>query len=413
MQSDIRCSRFYAEPSKQRADVAMEARAERNQNQNQNPGHSIVIIGAGMIGREHMRVATLLGRAKVYGLFDIHSSSMDKAEEAFRSYSDSPLVRYDSLKAACSDSATDVIFICTPNFTHFEVLRTAITSGKAIFLEKPMATSLADAAEIIEMVSVYREVIQIGMQYRYKAQYTDAFHEVYAKGTLGEVKTISMSEYRPPFLDKVEQWNKFNSNSGGTLVEKCCHYFDLINLMANSRPKSVVASGGQAVNFLNFEQNGVRSDVDDHGFVIVEYENGIRTNFTLNMFCPDLVEELVVCGEKGRLVATESSSFVAGISSKAAIKIEVQAATKTQPNISADITYPSIVEESGHHGATYFEHEALMDQLDGQETDSATPLQGLWAMVVASAAQESISSGTVINIKQFIDDNQLTEKLDL
>jgi len=413
MQSDIRCPRFYAEPSMQRVETAMGERAERNQNQNQNPDHSIVIIGAGMIGREHMRVATLLGRAKVHGLFDIQSSSMDKAEEAFRNYSDSPLVRYNSLEAACFDSETDIIFICTPNFTHYEVLRTAIISGKAIFLEKPIATSLADAAEIIEMVNAYTAVIQIGMQYRYKAQYTDAFHEVYAKGTLGEVKTISMSEYRPPFLDKVEQWNKFNSNSGGTLVEKCCHYFDLINLMANSRPKSVAAIGGQAVNFLNFEQDGVRSDIDDHGFVIIEYENGIRANFTLNMFCPDLVEELIVCGEKGRLVAIESSSFVVGTSSKAAIKIEVQAATKTQPNISADITYPAIIEESGHHGATYFEHEALMDQLNGQESDSATPLQGLWAMVVASAAQESISSGAVINIKQFIDDNQLTKKLAL
>ena len=413
MQSDIRCPRFYAEPSMQRVETAMGERAERNQNQNQNQDHSIVIIGAGMIGREHMRVATLLGRAKVHGLFDIQSSSMDKAEEAFRNYSDSPLVRYNSLEAACFDSETDIIFICTPNFTHYEVLRTAIISGKAIFLEKPIATSLADAAEIIEMVNAYTAVIQIGMQYRYKAQYTDAFHEVYAKGTLGEVKTISMSEYRPPFLDKVEQWNKFNSNSGGTLVEKCCHYFDLINLMANSRPKSVAAIGGQAVNFLNFEQDGVRSDIDDHGFVIIEYENGIRANFTLNMFCPDLVEELIVCGEKGRLVAIESSSFVVGTSSKAAIKIEVQAATKTQPNISADITYPAIIEESGHHGATYFEHEALMDQLNGQESDSATPLQGLWAMVVASAAQESISSGAVINIKQFIDDNQLTKKLAL
>ena len=413
MQSDIRCPRFYAEPSMQRVETAMGERAERNQNQNQNPDHSIVIIGAGMIGREHMRVATLLGRAKVHGLFDIQSSSMDKAEEAFRNYSDSPLVRYNCLEAACFDSETDIIFICTPNFTHYEVLRTAIISGKAIFLEKPIATSLADAAEIIEMVNAYTAVIQIGMQYRYKAQYTDAFHEVYAKGTLGEVKTISMSEYRPPFLDKVEQWNKFNSNSGGTLVEKCCHYFDLINLMANSRPKSVAAIGGQAVNFLNFEQDGVRSDIDDHGFVIIEYENGIRANFTLNMFCPDLVEELIVCGEKGRLVAIESSSFVVGTSSKAAIKIEVQAATKTQPNISADITYPAIIEESGHHGATYFEHEALMDQLNGQESDSATPLQGLWAMVVASAAQESISSGAVINIKQFIDDNQLTKKLAL
>ena len=60
-----------------------------------------------------------------------------------------------------------------------------------------------------------------------------------------------MSEYRPPFLDKVEQWNKFNEFSGGTFVEKCCHYFDLINLLAEGQPE-MFSPAGDKRNFLNF-----------------------------------------------------------------------------------------------------------------------------------------------------------------
>ena len=126
-----------------------------------------------------------------------------------------------------------------------------------------------------------------------------------------------MSEYRPPFLDKVDQWNKFNRNSGGTLVEKCCHYFDLINVVAQSRPRRVYASGGRAVNFLDFEWQGEMSDIDDHAMVIIDYDNDVRASFTLNMFCQELYEELVVVGERGRLVASEQASFQPDTPSKA------------------------------------------------------------------------------------------------
>ena len=163
----------------------------------------------------------------------------------------------------------------------------------------------------------YPAVIQLGMQYRFKAQYVEALQAVAAQSALGEVKTVAMSEYRPPFLDKVDQWNKFNRNSGGTLVEKCCHYFDLINVVAQSRPRRVYASGGRAVNFLDFEWQGEMSDIDDHAMVIIDYDNGVRASFTLNMFCQELYEELVVVGERGRLVASERASFQPDTPSKA------------------------------------------------------------------------------------------------
>ncbi len=121
---------------------------------------------------------------------------------------------------------------------------------------------------------------------------------------------MSLCEYRPPFLAKVDEWNKFAEYSGGTLVEKCCHYFDLLNRIAGSLPARVFASGGRAVNFLDFERQGRRSDIDDHSMVIVEYENGIRGQFTLNMFSQELYEELIVGGERGLLRTSEHASLI-------------------------------------------------------------------------------------------------------
>lgn len=374
----------------------------------EEPRFCLVIIGTGTMGQEHMRVAALLGRARIHGIYDTQSLSMDTAEANFLSLQSQPLVRYNDLSSACNDPAADALLICTPNHTHFDVLRTAMQSNKPIFLEKPMATELQDAAEIVRANEAYESFIQIGLQYRYKPQYLEAFREALDNRALGQIKTVSVSEYRPPFLDKVDQWNKFARLSGGTLVEKCCHYFDLINLLAEARPQRVYASGGQAVNFVDFERNGVKSDIDDHAFVAIDYANGVRASFTLNMFCPDFAEELIVVGDAGRLKAEEYHDIHRSGSGNASLTIKLgeNGLSKT-----SDLTYPRAIEQSGHHGSTYFEHIALMDRLEGKEVDSATPRQGMWAMVVASAAQQSLALGRPIDVDRFILDHDLASLL--
>jgi myo-inositol 2-dehydrogenase/D-chiro-inositol 1-dehydrogenase len=373
------------------------------------PTHALAIIGTGTIGQEHMYVATLLGRARVHGIYDSQVQSMDSAEKNFKDYSDQSLIRYADLASACSDPEVDALMICTPNYTHADVLKVAMQSGKPIFLEKPMATTLVDADAIVKANDAYPSFIQIGLQYRYKAQYIEAFHEVQQRTSVGVVKTISMSEYRPPFLDKVGQWNKFNQYSGGTLVEKCCHYFDLINLLADAMPVRVYASGGQAVNFLDFQKDGVPADIDDHAFVIIDYANGVRANFTLNMFCHDFTEELVITGDRGRLVANELFNVHQQQPSKATIALEKG---EWGASKQTDVTYAREIEKSGHHGATYYEHVAFVDQLDGKACESATPVQGLWSMIVASAAQHSIKTQQAVDIRAFMLDNNLADYFD-
>lgn len=395
--------RFFDETAAARA-----RRVSATQLPHSQSRYNLLVVGTGMMGREHMRVASLLGRARVHGIFDTHAGSIEQALSEFAAYADHVPVVYEDLESACQDDRIDAILICSPNYTHFDVLTVAARSGKPLFVEKPMATRLVDAGKTLELAADYPGFIQLGMQYRYKSQYVDAFHAVYKENSLGAVKTIAMSEYRPPFLDKVGQWNKFNDYSGGTLVEKCCHYFDLINLMAGSRPERVFASGGQALNFLDFQQDGRRADIDDHAFVIIDYATGIRASFTLNMFSRELYEELIVTGEQGRLLACEHSSFTPGSRSRGTIQVETQG----HPAYSGiDVTYPDIIEASGHHGATFFEHEALVDRLQGKATDAATPLQGIWAMIVASAAQQSIVSGEIVTITDFLTEQGLAHLL--
>ena len=358
----------------------------------------LLIVGAGMMGREHLRVTQQLGWAEVQGIVDPFNSSIESAQSDWARLSSQPLQVYADLRDACLDSAVDAIVICSPNHTHYDVLKIVCESGKPILLEKPMATTLVDAMEVFRLASEYPSVIQLGMQYRFKAQYVEALFEIRAKASLGPVKTVAMSEYRPPFLDKVNQWNKFNRHSGGTLVEKCCHYFDLMNVIAASRPKKIYASGGRGVNFLDFEWRGVPSDIDDHAMVIIDYANGIRASFTLNMFCQELYEELVVVGECGRLVASEQASFHPDTPSEARLQVEVPGHSAYRPQ---PVGYPPWIEETGHYGATFFEHIAFHRQLAGERVDAATPQQALWSLIVASAAQYSMAIGQAVDVATF------------
>ena len=369
------------------------------------PKYRINIIGTGTMGQEHMYVTALLGEAQVHGIYDEETHSLDIAENEYARYSSKKLFRYNDLKSACNDPDVDALFICTPNYTHLDVLKVAMESKKPIFLEKPMATTIEDASEIVRLVDGYPSFIQVGLQYRYKAQYVEAIHEALDRKTIGDLKTISISEHRPPFLDKVKQWNKFSRYSGGTLIEKCCHYFDLINLFAQSQPKSIYASGGKAFNFIDFSYNGKNSDIDDHAFVVIEYQNGIKANFTLNMFCPDFNEELILCAEKGRIISSEKYSPKNDGYSNARIQIELGEDGSSRDSM---VSYPSEIEKSGHHGATFFEHIELIKKLNGEPSNSATVIEGLWSVVIAGVAQKSIETGSQIDVNDYLEKKKLS-----
>ncbi|QQE81200.1 Gfo/Idh/MocA family oxidoreductase [Alicyclobacillus sp. SO9] len=359
------------------------------------------VIGFGMMGLEHALVTMLEGQAKIKGVFDSNQRSIEANLNIFKSYvPDQELVVYDTLKEACSDPEVDALIICSPNYTHLSIVREAVKSGKHILLEKPMATTVDDAVAITKLAANYTGVFQIGLQYRFKAIYSEAIHETLSRKSIGDLKLINIVEHRVPFLDKVNQWNKFSQYSGGTLVEKCCHYFDLMNLFAGSKPESVYASGDMAVNFKSFKYNAETSDILDNALVTVIYENGVKASFNLCMFAPMFYEELVLCGDEGRLKAYENRDFLPD--ARPETHLEVLSGENRASKISTPC-YPTAIQHSGHNGATYYEHKHFIDNIDGKETNTASVDDGLWSIIVAAAADKSISTGRVVSIKEFLD----------
>jgi myo-inositol 2-dehydrogenase/D-chiro-inositol 1-dehydrogenase len=366
----------------------------------EEPQHKFNVIGCGVNGNEHIYITLLEGRAMVHGIFDVNPGSIVQAQKTLAGFNTGQeLVCYDSLEAACHDPAVDALIISTPNYTHLQVLRTALQSGKHILLEKPMATTVADAYEILELSRDYPAVLQIGLQYRYKPIIVEAIHEAFDRKSIGDIKMVNMIEHRMPFLDKVKQWNKFSKYSGGTLVEKCCHYFDLLNMFAQAKPVSVFATGSMAVNFKEFEYNGEKSDIIDNAVVGVEYKNGVRASFNLCMFAPMFYDEITLCGDEGYLKAFEKDDFLTIPRPKAYLEV---LSGEAQPSRVCHPCYPAHIEESGHSGSTFYEHVNFINNIEDKPNNSATVEEGFWSVVVGVAAQESIKTGKAVLIDELL-----------
>jgi myo-inositol 2-dehydrogenase / D-chiro-inositol 1-dehydrogenase len=366
----------------------------------EEPQHKFNVIGCGVNGNEHIYITLLEGRAMVHGIFDVNPGSIVQAQKTLAGFNTGQeLVCYDSLEAACHDPAVDALIISTPNYTHLQVLRTALQSGKHILLEKPMATTVADAYEILELSRDYPAVLQIGLQYRYKPIIVEAIHEAFDRKSIGDIKMVNMIEHRMPFLDKVKQWNKFSKYSGGTLVEKCCHYFDLLNMFAQAKPVSVFATGSMAVNFKEFEYNGEKSDIIDNAVVGVEYKNGVRAGFNLCMFAPMFYDEITLCGDEGYLKAFEKDDFLTIPRPKAYLEV---LSGEAHPSRVCHPCYPAHIEESGHSGSTFYEHVNFINNIEDKPNNSATVEEGFWSVVVGVAAQESIKTGKAVLIDELL-----------
>jgi predicted dehydrogenase len=361
------------------------------------PRYRFAIIGCGTMGIEHVRNTVLEGQAAIAGLYDPAPSSIAAAEQALSRFGAAAPRSYRDLAEACGDPDTDALFICTPNFTHREVFEQVLASGKAIFLEKPIATTVADAWAVCQLAANHSAPVRFGLQYRYKAIYAEAIAEVLNRGAVGRVHGVSILEHRFPFLDKVGQWNKFNDKTGGTLVEKCCHYFDLINLFAQGRPERVYASGQQAVNFHDFSYDNQRADGLDQASVVIDYDNGVIGSFELCMFVPGAHEQLIVNGDRGRLRAEENALL--GERNTNALELwggEHGISRRSEPR------YPRYIEEAGHHGSTFIEHARFVADLDRGRVEGPTLADGFWSVVVGAAAQQSIATRASVNVQDLL-----------
>ena len=175
------------------------------------------------------------------------------------------------------------MIVASPNFTHRAVLEPLFDAGLHILCEKPLATTLEDCRWIVDRAAQSDRVFWTAMEYRYMPP-AAAFIDDIRAGRIGRLQMLSIREHRFPFLVKVADWNRFNRNTGGTMVEKCCHFFDLMRLIVGAEAVRVYCSGAMDVNHLDEAYSGETPDIIDNSYTTVDFANGVRAMLDLSMF---------------------------------------------------------------------------------------------------------------------------------
>jgi|TARA_B110000444_G_scaffold97001_1_gene91927 predicted dehydrogenase len=353
------------------------------------------IIGAGTMAREHILNISLIENAEVVALSDPHEASLNQCKDMLKTKVPCFKNHQDMIK----ENLVDVYLISSPNFTHIGILKDVIKSKKHILVEKPLCTNTKDCLEIKRLTKDYPSVFWTAMEYRYMPPVAKFINEIHNK-TIGELKTLTIREHRFPFLKKVNDWNRFEKNTGGTLVEKCCHFFDLMCLIAKSKPISVYASGGQDVNHLDEEYDGKKPDIIDNAYVIINFENGTRSLLELCMFAEnsEMQEELVATGNKGKIETSVPSNESGKISSN--LRIGMRDGETKLETIEVD---KKILEAGHHHGSTYYEHLAFLNAIKNNSNPEVSLDDGLIAVAVGEAAEKSIKLKRLVKLEEIID----------
>ena len=350
------------------------------------------IIGAGTMAREHILNISLIENAEVVALSDPHEASLNQCKDILKKKVPCFKNHQDMIK----ENLVDVYLISSPNFTHIEILKDVIKTKKHILVEKPLCTNTKDCLEIKKLTKDYPSLFWTAMEYRYMPPVAKFINEIHNK-TIGELKTLTIREHRFPFLKKVNNWNRFEKNTGGTLVEKCCHFFDLMRLIAKSKPISVYASGGQDVNHLDEEYDGKKPDIIDNAYVIINFENGARSLLELCMFAEnsDMQEELVATGNKGKIETSVPSNESGKTSSN--LRIGMRDGKTWVENIEVD---KKILNAGHHHGSTYYEHLAFLNSIKYNSNPEVSLDDGLIAVAVGEAAEKSIKLKRLVKLEE-------------
>jgi myo-inositol 2-dehydrogenase/D-chiro-inositol 1-dehydrogenase len=205
-------------------------------------------------------------------------------------------------RALLDSGLVDALIIATPNDTHTAVLKDVLATDVAVFVEKPLATTIEDLKSILAWDEKRSGLTWMGLEYRFMPPVAEAIARA-QEGEAGKIHQVSIREHREPFYPKVDNWNRFADRTGGTLVEKCCHYFNLMDIVIGEQPIRVFASGGQSVNHLDEKYDGKQANMLDNAYVVLEYANGARGMLDLCMFGEGSFDKeiLTIVGDEGKI----------------------------------------------------------------------------------------------------------------
>ncbi|MHC1770836.1 MAG: inositol 2-dehydrogenase [Flexilinea sp.] len=262
----------------------------------------IGIIGAGRIGRVHAQsISTGIPQAEIAAISDPFIEGAKNAAESFgipKFYAD-----YHEI---LNDPAIDAVLICSPTNTHADIAMEAARTGKHIFCEKPIDTTISKILDTKKVIKETGVKMQIGFNRRFDHNFR-RIRSLTEEGKLGDVQIIKITS-RDPEPPSPE----YAKNSGGMFLDMTIHDFDMACFQAGSEVTEVFAAGAVTVD----PEIGKAGDIDT-AIITLRFANGaigVIDNCRKAVYGYD--QRVEVFGTKGSAAAENDTETTVKISTK-------------------------------------------------------------------------------------------------
>ncbi|ABC57710.1 MULTISPECIES: Gfo/Idh/MocA family protein [Methanosphaera] len=235
---------------------------------------NVGVIGVGSMGYNHVRIYSELENANLVAISDMVRGTLDKVSKEFNTVG---YVDYDNILQI---DDIEVVNICVPTVFHHDVVMRAIEAGKNVLVEKPIASKLNEAEEMIKAAEDAGVTLATGHVERFNPAVRVA-KKLIDEGAIGEVVTAN-SKRLGPFPPRIRDV--------GVAIDLAIHDIDIFNYLFNSRANTVFANMSSKLKNCEFE---------DHAEIMTKYDSGVLSILETNWLTPYKKRQLNITGIDG------------------------------------------------------------------------------------------------------------------
>ncbi|GMA62012.1 Gfo/Idh/MocA family oxidoreductase [Alicyclobacillus fastidiosus] len=390
---------------------------------------------------------------------DINQTRMDYANTLLvekYNYHAIPTYKSERFDEMIEKERPDVVIVTSVDRTHHKYIIRAMELGCDVISEKPLTVDEVKCQEILDAVQRTGQKLRVTFNYRY-APHNTKIRELIMKDTIGQINSVHFEWLlnTQHGADYFRRWHRDKRNSGGLLVHKSTHHFDLVNFWLGTQPRTVFAMGDlMFYGRENAEKRGVTTfyqrahgseyaktdpfalHLEDHlhlksmyldaehedGYqrdlsvfgdgisaedtmgVLVRYKNNAIMTYSLNAYLPWEGFNVVFNGCKGRLeMKVVEQSYVNSGGDKA-LEGAVKGVTITvYPQFGAPYLVPFDEGKGGHGGGD----PILLNDLFGEPDEdlfhrAASHIDGAMSILTGISGNISMKTGLPVQVDQLV-----------
>jgi predicted dehydrogenase len=365
----------------------------------------VAVIGIGNRAEIAEHVAMADTPARLVAAVDLSPAGRERARALF---GDAVAV-HESHTDLIAAGGIDAALVTTPDFTHAAIAIDLLRAGIAVYLEKPIATTVEDADAVLATAVETGTPLYVGHNFRHAAV-VRLMAEIIARGEIGEVKAIWVRHFVGNGGDYYfKDWHADRTKVNGLLLQKASHDIDVIHMLGGGYTRRVVGMGdlmvygdvtdrrdrvGETVDdWFSFDnwppasQTGLNPvvDVEDVSMMMMTLDSGVQASYQQSHFTPDYWRNYTVIGTEGRL---ENVGDTAG----GVVKVWNR---RHEWQVAGDAEYTIEGVESGHSDADFITMSEFLAHVGAGAPTVLSPVAARESVAAGVLATTSLRSGSV------------------